>query len=62
MIESRAEICPDCRETRDRDWIVRSITRGAPIPPGFRVLKRIGAWKTIARPTRSTTLCLCDAP
>jgi hypothetical protein len=60
--EWREEICSDCRQPRERVWAVREQTRGAPVPKGWQVTRARGggAWRTIARPTRFVTLCLCD--
>ncbi len=62
MIEIRPEICRDCGATRDRDWVVKHVAKGTPVPRGFRVVKRGGAWTTVTAPTRFTSLCLCDTP
>jgi hypothetical protein len=62
MIESREETCDECGWTCDREWRVRTLSKGTPVPRGYRVEKRAGDWKTVAAPTRMTTLCGCDVP
>lgn len=60
--EWRTETCPDCHQPRDRAWTVRQQQRGTPVPAGWHVARSRGggSWRTIARPTRFVTLCLCD--
>lgn len=60
MTELREEKCPDCRETVERDWIVRSIPAGVEVPHGFRVEGRSGSHRTIAAPTRWVSVCACN--
>lgn len=62
--EYRTELCGDCGDTRDREWVVRTLGKGVPVPAGYRVEKRSqsGDWRTVAGPARWTTLCGCDAP
>lgn len=59
--EYRPETCDECGWDRERQWLVRGIPADAPIPRGWRVVKRTGAWKTIAGRTRFVTMCGCDA-
>lgn len=64
--EWRPETCPDCDSEREREWLVRTVAKGMPIPKGWRRSARQplpnGSWKTIEGRTRWTTLCLCDTP
>lgn len=61
--EYRPEQCPDCGADRERVWLVKTaVAKGVTVPRGWRVEHRSASWKTIAAPTRDTTLCLCDAP
>ena len=60
--ENRSETCDECADTVDREWRVQTLGKGVQVPAGWRVEKRAGDWRTIAAPTRWTTLCLCDAP
>lgn len=34
MSEWRKEICPNCLADREREWIVKVIPKGSPIPKG----------------------------
>lgn len=59
----RPETCSDCGEEREREWIVKTISKGTKVPKGYRVVKSdTEFWKTIEGRTRWTTLCLCDVP
>lgn len=55
------ETCGDCGAKRERSWIVREAPKGLPVPAGFEVEHRGASWKRVARPTATTTLCMCDA-
>lgn len=46
--EWRKEVCPDCNADREREWLVSLVSTR-------------GTWKEISKPTRWTTLCMCDA-
>lgn len=61
--EWRPEICEDCGDSRDREWRIQLIPKGSAVPPGWRVARRqpASSWKTIERPTRWVSLCLCGA-
>jgi hypothetical protein len=49
--EWRTERCPDCGADRERCWLVTSKAVGG----------KGGSWKTVATPTKWTSLCDCDA-
>lgn len=59
--EWRSEVCDDCNGDREREWKVKTVTKTFTVPKGWRVESRLGVHKTIAAPTRWTTLCECDA-
>lgn len=59
--EWRPETCPDCHQPRERAWAVRPQRRSAPVPAGWKATRTRGGWRTISRPTRFVTLCLCDS-
>lgn len=58
------ETCDDCGDERDRVWVVKTISKGAPVPTGWRLQGRpeTPSWRRVERPTRDVTLCACDAP
>lgn len=60
MIETRSETCPDCHETRDREWVVKTVPPGAAAPKGYREEQRTGYRKVIAGRTRWVSLCACS--
>ena len=61
--EYRPERCGECGDERQREWLVKTIAKGVTVPRGWRVESRSPEfWKTVAAPTRWTTLCACDAP
>jgi hypothetical protein len=60
-IEYRAETCNECGWSRDRQWSIQTVHKGASVPRGgYRVEKRTGEWRRVAAPTRMVTLCGCD--
>jgi len=58
--ELRSENCPECGAERAREYVIRNLGKGNPVPRGFRVEKRIGQTRVISAPTSWTTLCDCD--
>lgn len=58
--EFRPETCPDCGAVRERAWLVQFIRAGGPLPQGWRRSRGRGGRRTMWRPTRFVTLCLCD--
>lgn len=60
MTEWRDETCSQCGAEREREWSVRSIPARLEVPKRYRVESRRGGHKTIAAPTRWTTICECD--
>ena len=60
--ETRDETCDDCGATRERFVDVLTVPKGYRLPLGYVVESQTRADVTAVRPTRMTTLCLCDAP
>lgn len=58
--EFRTETCGECGWTIERELLVSSVAASSPVPAGWTLRKRTGAWKTITRRSRFTTLCGCD--
>lgn len=59
--EWRKEICPDCREDREREILIHHIPASMGTPIGWRRGARSGDHVKIERRTRFTTICACDA-
>lgn len=55
----REEICGECGYDFERQWVTDLVPARSPVPAGWKVDKRQGAWKHISRPTRWGTVCMC---
>lgn len=52
--EWRTEVCDDCGDEREREWVVKTVWQVEPLAPR-------GGWRTVSRATGFRTLCACDA-